>query len=326
MICCAPLLLILLLLSMIWSFNIYEALMVGRSYRLLSIKVGSQDQPSHRSMTTAWLHRNPFFTIEMSFEQSSHSESSIVAFLLNRIPSVDNASSLSSSTSSIKRSIRRGLVYINEEKANTTSNVSFGAVVQVFKRNQPMRSNQHLDLTSMDSCQISTPATVLFEDNHLAVVVKPPNMPLFTGSKTQYSSLINTTDNLTTHPQNNSRETTLQKLLAYTLIPSKSSNPLRIPQLVHRLDKATGGLMVVAKTYPALRKLSSMFANREVDKKYRAIVFGRIDCDGIVNKLISGKEAFTCYSPDIITSGSSYEHVTTIDVDLHSGRKHQIRR
>jgi len=108
------------------------------------------------------------------------------------------------------------------------------------------------------------PLDIVYEDDHLLVVDKPAGMLV--------------------HPTRSVKTGTLANALAYHLNQSQISNikfeidaPVVRPGIVHRLDKATSGLMVVAKTPRALSILSRHFHRRLVEKRYVALAHGRIE-------------------------------------------------
>lgn len=110
----------------------------------------------------------------------------------------------------------------------------------------------------------SIPLEVVHEDDHLIVVVKPTGMLV--------------------HPTMSVKSGTLANALAYYLNRSMNHaessildpQPVIRPGLVHRLDRATSGLMVVAKTHRALATLSRHFRKRLVEKRYVALVHGNV--------------------------------------------------
>jgi 23S rRNA pseudouridine1911/1915/1917 synthase len=112
------------------------------------------------------------------------------------------------------------------------------------------------------------------------------------------------------------------------------------PGIVHRLDKATSGLLVVAKNDEAHRRLASQFVRRQVKKKYIALVHGWLRLDrGTVSTSISrdrvrrtrmttlrsgGREAITHYTVKRRLD-SQYGKFTLLEVQIDTGRTHQIR-
>lgn len=106
------------------------------------------------------------------------------------------------------------------------------------------------------------PIEIVYEDEHLIIVNKPAG--------------------LLVHPTNRDKSGTLLNALAYHLNNTSNneglSAPVR-PGLVHRLDKQTSGLMVIAKNVRAHKKLARRFQHREVVKRYTALVEGNITAD-----------------------------------------------
>ncbi len=121
------------------------------------------------------------------------------------------------------------------------------------------------------------PLDVAYEDEHIIVVVKPSGMLVHPTRSVKSGTLANA---LTYHlnrsfyeDDKTTRGATLQGAAHGEL------HSLIRPGLIHRLDRPTSGLMVVAKTQSALAQLSRHFGRRLVDKRYLALVAGRIDKD-----------------------------------------------
>ncbi len=117
------------------------------------------------------------------------------------------------------------------------------------------------------------PLDIVYEDAHFAVIDKPAGMMVHAGSGATDSA--------------RNRGTLVNALLHHMASLSATGGPLR-PGIVHRLDKQTSGLIVVAKDDATHRRLSKMFADREVHKTYIALVHGAMKLDrGTLNAPIS---------------------------------------
>jgi 23S rRNA pseudouridine1911/1915/1917 synthase len=160
------------------------------------------------------------------------------------------------------------------------------------------------------------PLDILYEDEWMIVINKPAGLVVHPAAGNWSGTLINA---LVHHSKN----------LADT------GNPIR-PGMVHRLDKDTSGVMVIAKDEKALRSLAKQFQKRDVKKKYFAIVQGRVELDnGIIEAPIArhaihrkkmdvdpvkGRTARTIYHVK-----KRYKNFTLLEIDLETGRTHQIR-
>lgn len=164
---------------------------------------------------------------------------------------------------------------------------------------------------------------ILYEDNHIIVVVKPAGIPV-QADKSQDLDLL----------------TVIKEY-----IKEKYNKPGNVYLgLVHRLDRMVGGVMVFAKTSKAASRISEYIRNKNVKKKYLAIVNGKIEVDGKshvlknyllknerlnLSKVVDGmkknaKEASLEYTAlkNFMYAKKEY---TLVDVNLHTGRHHQIR-
>lgn len=163
------------------------------------------------------------------------------------------------------------------------------------------------------------PIEIVYEDDELLVVNKPSDMVVHPGYGNYRGTLVNA---LVYHIEN---------------LPEKSSEYYGRPGLVHRLDKHTTGLLVVAKTEHALNNLAKQFYDRATERRYHALVWGDVQEDGTVeghlgrslkNRKIMqvfpegeyGKPAITHYK--VL---KRFGYVTLVECKLETGRTHQIR-
>jgi 23S rRNA pseudouridine1911/1915/1917 synthase len=168
------------------------------------------------------------------------------------------------------------------------------------------------------------PLDVVYEDEHIAVINKAAGMSVHAGSGKGESGGKGTLVNALLHR--------LGKL-------SQSGGELR-PGIVHRLDKNTSGLLVVAKTDSAHRKLAQQFLRREVKKTYLALVHGWMpQSRGTINSPISrdllrrermttrrreGRSAVTHWKTAKKLQGN-FGKFSLLEVRIETGRTHQIR-
>lgn len=163
------------------------------------------------------------------------------------------------------------------------------------------------------------PLDIVFEDDYLIVINKQPNMVVHPGYGNYTGTLVNA---LVYH---------------FEHLPQRHHDYYGRPGLVHRLDKHTTGLMVIAKTENALTKLAKQFYDRTTERRYHALAWGDVTEDmrieGNLGRSPQNRKMMTVF-PD----GSSGKHavtnvrvlkqfglVTLVECKLETGRTHQIR-
>jgi len=146
------------------------------------------------------------------------------------------------------------------------------------------------------------PLEVVWFDEHVAAIDKPAGLVV-----------------------SGNRHRTAEHALLFNLAPSGHPSALPYPRPVHRLDARTSGLLLVARTATAQVELGRAFQAREVHKRYRAIVAGKLEGEGVVEEEVDGKTARSRWKAVEHTPSLHIGWMTTVDVWPESGRKHQIR-
>ena len=221
-------------------------------------------------------------------------------FLMNRI---ENAT-----RNKIQKAAKSGYIFSNENPVKQNYKVKPGDNIKVMFHHPPYENLIVGEKIDID---------IIYEDNDILVVNKPPNQVVHPGHGNYSGTLLN---GLIYHNEN---------------LPENRDGR---PGLVHRIDKDTSGLLVVAKSDTALTKLSEQFFHKTIDRKYLAIVWGTPSPEqGTIDKYLSrdkknrmimsvpvnediGKRAITHYK---VVEKLGY--VSLVECELETGRTHQIR-
>ena len=172
------------------------------------------------------------------------------------------------------------------------------------------------------------------DDLNYEITIEPENIPLDVIYEDNDLMVINKESGMVVHPAPGHYTKTLVNALLYRFNISKTSN-MR-PGIVHRLDKDTSGLMLVAKNEETHEKLASMIANKEVERHYLAITEGVIKSDtGTIDAPIGRDpnnrqkmQVTDVNAKNAITHFKGLERFkknTLIECILETGRTHQIR-
>jgi 23S rRNA pseudouridine1911/1915/1917 synthase len=247
----------------------------------------------------------PTSTFEVATE---HAGRRLDQFLVSQLPEVSRAR--------LQQLIGEGKVLVNGAAAKPSLKLKGGERIQVLGSAAPR---------PLRAIAEEIPLDVVYEDDDLAVVNKPAGMMVHAGAGA-------------TEDERN-RGTLVNALLHRFGELSGVGGELR-PGIVHRLDRATSGLIVVAKNDFAHRRLAAQFSTRQVRKQYIALVHGWVKQEaGTVSSAISrdrirrtrmttrrsgGREAVTHYKVrERIDSG--FGKFSLLDLKIDTGRTHQIR-
>ncbi|MBN4051258.1 RluA family pseudouridine synthase [bacterium AH-315-M05] len=239
-------------------------------------------------------------------------------FLIDRLPNT--------SRNKIQNATIAGTILVNDKAVRSSYKVKPGDVISIVLPYPP----REIEIIPED-----IPLNIVYEDDELIIINKQAN--------------------LVVHPGYGNYSGTLLNALAYHLAapprPVRLSSPKSSPSvmgsggmaaegaagLVHRLDKNTTGLMVIAKNELALTKLAKQFFDRTIDRTYISLVWGDLEGEGTITQHIGrnlknrkvmavfpggdhGKHAVTHYK--VL---ERFGYVTLVECKLETGRTHQIR-
>ena len=225
------------------------------------------------------------------------------------------------SRSQAQKWIAQGLVRIGEKGAGKNDKLKSGMVVSVELPIPPEELDGEPDWeeilhpTTLPQPQ-EIPLDIVYEDEHLLVVNKPKHMVVHPGAGNEQGTLVNA-------------------LLAHCGSSLSGINGVLRPGIVHRIDKDTSGLLVVAKTDAAHLGLSAQLEAHSMEREYRAVVHGRMrESEGVIDAPLArhpvhrkkmavvpgGRRAVTHYR--VL---EQFPRFCYLSCRLETGRTHQIR-
>lgn len=208
----------------------------------------------------------------------------------------------------IQQAAKQGHIWVNGIQVKQNYRVKAGDEVKVLFEHPPYEQLLRPE---------DIPLDIIFEDDTVLVVNKPPGLVVHPGHGNYSGTLVNAL------------------LYHFNNLPNNSSGR---PGLVHRIDKDTSGLLIIAKTEQAMTDLAQQFFEKSTEREYLALVWGNVKEDeGVISGHIgrnpknrlqmmvfpngeSGKEAVTHYK---VSERLGY--VSLVSCKLETGRTHQIR-
>lgn len=210
----------------------------------------------------------------------------------------------------IQNAANAGCILVNENPVKPNYKIKPGDIVQVVLPTPPRE---------IELIPENIPLNIVYEDDDVVVVNKEPGMVVHPGYGNYTGTLVNA---LMWH---------------FRDLPLFSTGESR-PGLVHRIDKNTSGILVIAKNEHALYKLSKQFFDRTTDRKYMALVWGVPDppagtITGNVGRNIKDRKIMQVFNDEnegkpAITHYRLLEdlgYISLIECKLETGRTHQIR-
>lgn len=211
--------------------------------------------------------------------------------------------------SKIQQSIKMGSVLVNDKSIKANYKVKPGDIVTVIY-DYPKEENELIPQ--------NIPLNIIYEDDFFLIVNKEAGMVV--------------------HPGFGNKDGTLVNALKFHFHHLPNIGEEERPGLVHRIDKNTSGILVVAKTDIAMYNLTKQFAERSIKRKYIALVWGDLKDDkgtitGNIGRSLKNRKIMSVfidknYGKHAVTHYKvlkRYGYTTLIECQLETGRTHQIR-
>ena len=211
------------------------------------------------------------------------------------------------SRTQIKTLILNGNVCLDEKEIKDPSYITKeneNYFINIILKQETKHSPENIDLN------------IIFEDEDLIVINKPPNLVMHPAPGNESGTLVNA-------------------LMHYTNNQLSNLDDNSRPGIVHRLDKDTSGILVVAKNNNVHINLAEQFKQHTISRRYKAIVWGTPNNQSIEGyiernrknrkKMSLNNKGFGKYSKTDIKLEKTFGIASLVDCHLHTGRTHQIR-
>ena len=211
------------------------------------------------------------------------------------------------SRTQIKTLILNGNVCLDKKEIKDPSYITKeneNYFINIILKQETKHSAENIDLN------------IIFEDEDLIVINKPPNLVMHPAPGNESGTLVNA-------------------LMHYTNNQLSNLDDNSRPGIVHRLDKDTSGILVVAKNNNVHINLAEQFKEHTISRRYKAIVWGTPDNQSIEGyiernrknrkKMSLNNKGFGKYSKTDIKLEKTFGIASLVDCHLHTGRTHQIR-
>ena len=211
------------------------------------------------------------------------------------------------SRTQIKTLILNGNVCLDEKEIKDPSYITKeneNYFINIISKQETKHSAENIDLN------------IIFEDEDLIVINKPPNLVMHPAPGNESGTLVNA-------------------LMHYTNNQLSNLDDNSRPGIVHRLDKDTSGILVVAKNNNVHINLAEQFKEHTISRRYKAIVWGTPNNQSIEGyiernrknrkKMSLNNKGFGKYSKTDIKLEKTFGIASLVDCHLHTGRTHQIR-
>jgi 23S rRNA pseudouridine1911/1915/1917 synthase len=225
-------------------------------------------------------------------------------FLMNRIEGATR--------NKVQQAIEAGMVTVDGKQVKSNFKVKANMEIIIYSDTSP---------ESTDVVPEPMDLNIAFEDDDILLINKPAGLVVHPGSGNYNGTLLN-------------------GVAHYLMQQNPNIDESKLPRygLVHRIDKNTSGLLIMAKTAQAASHLAKQFFNHTVKRKYLALVWGNVEADegtitGHVGRHLRFRKLFTVhpdgdYGKDATTHYRVLErmnYVTLVECVLETGRTHQIR-